>query len=65
MFSAWSERAEERWKGERFEFVRRMGQIFSGRGKTDKEGSRAAGQGNRACKGMQDRCPLIIFRDVK
>ena len=28
MFSVWSERAEERWQGERFEVVRRMGQIF-------------------------------------
>ena len=29
MFSVWSERAVERWQGERFEFVRtcRMGQI--------------------------------------
>jgi len=28
VFSAWSERAEERWQGERFEFVPSMGQIF-------------------------------------
>ena len=28
VFSVWSERAVERWQGERFEFLRRMGQIF-------------------------------------
>ena len=28
MFSVWRERAVERWQGERFEFVRRIGQIF-------------------------------------
>ena len=28
MFSVWSEGAEERWQGERFEVIRRMGRIF-------------------------------------
>ena len=28
VFLVWSERAERRWQGERFECARRMGQIF-------------------------------------
>ena len=28
VFSVWSERAVERWQGERFEFVRKIGEIF-------------------------------------